>query len=101
MKRTAGVTVMSYRSSATGTDGTLDVAAPALAAGASLGKPVRLGQETNYLGATAVDTKQTFYGWTRSAMEIRLAQVNAGASAHATYAGLAIHDAAGYAAMTP
>ncbi|CAN7347046.1 hypothetical protein LJR027_001844 [Terrabacter sp. LjRoot27] len=101
MKRTAGVTVMSYRSSATGTDGTLDVAAPALAAGASLGKPVRLGQETNYLGATAVDTKQTFYGWTRSAMEIQLAQVNAGASAHATYAGLAIHDAAGYAAMTP
>ena len=101
MKRTAGVTVMSYRNTAAGTDGTLDVATPALAAGAALGKPVRLGQETNYLGATAVDTKQTFYGWTRTAMEAQLAQVNSGASASATYAGLAIHDATGYAAMAP
>ena len=101
MKRTAGVTVMSYRNTAAGTDGTLDIATPALAAGAALGKPVRLGQETNYLGATAVDTKQTFYGWTRTAMEAQLAQVNAGASASATYAGLAIHDATGYAAMAP
>ncbi|KRF47754.1 hypothetical protein ASH01_21380 [Terrabacter sp. Soil811] len=101
MKRTAGVTVMSYRNTAAGTDGTLDVATPALAAGAALGKPVRLGQETNYLGATAVDTKQTFYGWTRTAMEAQLAQVNSGASASATYAGLVIHDATGYAAMAP
>ena len=101
MKRTAGVTVMSYRNTAAGTDGTLDIATPALAAGAALGKPVRLGQETNYLGATAVDTKQTFYGWTRTAMEAQLAQVNSGASASATYAGLAIHDATGYAAMAP
>jgi hypothetical protein len=101
IKRTAGVTVMSYRNTATGTDGTLDVAAPALAAGASLGKPVRLGQETNYLGATPVDTKQTYFGWTRAAMETQLAQVNAGASSYATYAGLAIHDASGYAAMAP
>lgn len=101
MKRTAGVTVMSYRNTAAGTDGTLDVATPALAAGAALGKPVRLGQETNYLGATAVDTKQTFYGWTRTAMEAQLAQVNSGASASGTYAGLAIHDATGYAAMAP
>ena len=101
MKRTAGVTVMSYRNTATGPDGTLDVAAAALAAGASLGKPVRLGQETNYLGSTAVDTKQTFFGWTRSAMEVQLAQVVAGASSSATFAGLAIHDASGYAAMAP
>ncbi|WP_020145354.1 hypothetical protein [Terracoccus sp. 273MFTsu3.1] len=101
MKRTAGVTVMSYRNTAAGTDGTLDVASPALTAGAALGKPVRLGQETNYLGSTAVDTKQTFYGWTRTAMEAQLVQVNAGARAYATYAGLAIHDATGYAAMAP
>jgi hypothetical protein len=101
IKRAAGVTVMSYRSAATGTDGTLDVAGPALAAGAALGKPVRLGQETNYLGASAGDVKQTFYGWTRTAMEAQLAQVTAGASAYRTYAGLAIHDATGYAAMAP
>jgi hypothetical protein len=101
MKRTAGVTVMAYRNTATGPDGTLDIASAALTAGASLGKPVRLGQETTYLGDTAVDAKQTFYGWTRTAMEAQLAQVDAGARASATYAGLAIHSAAGYAAMAP
>ena len=101
MKRTAGVTVMSYRNTATGPDGTLDIAAAALAAGVALGKPVRLGQETTYLGDTAVDRKQTFYGWTRTDMEAQLAQVNAGAAAYSSYAGLAIHSAAGYAAMTP
>jgi len=101
MKRTAGVTVMSYRNTATGPDGTLDVAAAALAAGASLGKPVRLGQETNYLGSSAVESKQTFFGWTRTDMEVQLAQVVSGASAQPTFAGLAIHDASGYAAMAP
>jgi hypothetical protein len=101
MKRTAGVTVMSYRNTATGPDGTLDIATAALTAGVALGKPVRLGQETTYLGDSAVDRKQTFYGWTRTAMETQLAQVNAGAAGYSSYAGLAIHSAAGYAAMTP
>ena len=101
MKRTAGVTVMSYRNTASGPDGTLDIATAALAAGVALGKPVRLGQETTYLGDTAVDRKQTFYGWTRTEMEAQLAQVNAGAAAYSSYAGLAIHSAAGYAALTP
>lgn len=101
MRRTAGVTVMAYRNTATGTDGTLDIAAAALAAGTSLGKPVRIGQETTYLGDTAVDVKQTFFGWSRAAMETQLAAVSAGASSYASYAGIAIHSAAGYAAMAP
>lgn len=101
MKRTAGVTVMAYRNTATGPDGTLDIASTALAAGASLGKPVRLGQETTYLGDTASEQKQTFFGWTRTDMETQLSLVDQGATAYATYAGLAIHDASGYAAMTP
>ncbi|MGO4598460.1 hypothetical protein [Terrabacter sp. 2RAF25] len=101
MKRTAGVTVMAYRNTASGPDGTLDIAAAALTAGAALGKPVRLGQETTYLGDTPVDAKQTFYGWTRTNMETQLAQVNVGAAAYASYAGLAIHSASGYAAMAP
>jgi hypothetical protein len=101
MKRTAGVTVMAYRNTATGPDGTLDIATAALSAGVALGKPVRLGQETTYLGDTAVDRKQTFHGWTRTDMETQLAQVNAGAAGYTSYAGLAIHSAAGYAAMTP
>ncbi|WP_374969576.1 hypothetical protein [Terrabacter sp. BE26] len=101
MKRTAGVTVMAYRNTATGADGTLDIASTALAAGDSVGKPVRLGQETTYLGDTAGDRKQTFFGWTRADMETQLALVDSGAAAYATYAGLAIHDASGYAAMAP
>jgi hypothetical protein len=101
MTRTAGVTVMAYRNTAGGTDGTLDIAGAALAAGTALGKPVRIGQETTYLGDTAVDTKQTFYGWTRTAMDAQLTQVNAGAASYAAYAGLAIHSASGYAAMAP
>ncbi|NUO36767.1 MAG: hypothetical protein HOQ27_17130 [Dermatophilaceae bacterium] len=101
MKRTAGVTVMAYRNTATGPDGTLDISAAALTAGAALGKPVRLGQETTYLGDTAAERKQTFYGWTRTDMETQLMQVNAGAAAYPSYAGLAIHSAAGYAAMVP
>ena len=101
MTRTAGVTVMAYRNTAAGTDGTLDIAGAALAAGTALGKPVRIGQETTYLGDTAVDAKQTFYGWTRTAMDAQLTQVNAGAAAYAAYAGLAIHSASGYAAMAP
>ena len=97
--RTAGVTIMAYRNHATGIDGVLDVAAPALAAAAALGKPARIGQETNYLGPSAVDRKQTYYGFTRTQMEVQLAQVESGAAAYATYAGLAIHDYTGYAAM--
>ncbi|MEW1953158.1 hypothetical protein [Terrabacter sp. NPDC080008] len=99
MKRTAGVTVMAYRNTATGPDGTLDVASTELAAGSALGKPVRLGQETTHLGDTAVDRKQTFFGWTRTDMEAQLALVDSGASAYSSYAGLALHDASGYAAM--
>ncbi|WP_345508948.1 hypothetical protein [Terrabacter aeriphilus] len=101
MRRTSGVTVMAYRNTAAGADGTLAIAAPALAAGSALGKPVRIGQETTYLGDTAVDTKQTYYGWTRTAMEGQLAQVTSGATSNASFAGLAIHDARGYAAMVP
>lgn len=101
MRRTAGVTVMAYRNTAAGPDGTLAIAAPALTAGAALGKPVRIGQETTYLGDTAVDTKQTFFGWTRTAMEGQLTQVTAGATSQSSFAGLAIHSAGGYAAMAP
>lgn len=99
MRRTAGVTVMAYRNTASGSDGTLALATPALTAGAALGRPVRIGQETTYLGPTAVDAKQTFHGWTRAAMDTQLAAVDAGARSHRTYAGIAIHDAAGYAVI--
>ena len=46
-----------------------------------------------------MDRKQTYYGFTRRQMGVQLAQVESGAAAYATYAGLAIHDYTGYAAM--
>jgi len=99
LARTAGVTIMAYRNHATGVDGVLEVAAPELAAAAALGKPARIGQETNYLGSSAGDRKQTYYGFTRTQMELQLSQVDSGAAAYATYAGLAIHDYTSYSAM--
>ena len=57
------------------------------------------GQETSYLGSSTGGRKQTDYGFTRTQMELQLAQVNSGAAAYATYTGLAIHDYTGYSAI--
>ncbi|MGO4603306.1 hypothetical protein [Terrabacter sp. 2YAF2] len=101
MSRVSAVTLMAYRDTAVGTDGTLDVAAAGLAAAADLGKPARIGQETTRLGLDPTEVKQTFHGQTLTRMNDQLAQVDSGASAYETYAGVAIHDYTGFAAMTP
>jgi hypothetical protein len=101
MARTDGVTVMAYRNTAAGPDGTITLATPAVTAGTALGKPVRIGQETTFLGTDPVAVKQTFFGQTRTAMEVQLAQVGAAFGGQPGFAGLAVHDAAGYAAMAP
>jgi hypothetical protein len=101
MRRVSAVTLMAYRNTAAGTDGTLAIAASELASAAALGKPVRIGQETTYLGTDPTEVKQTFYGQTLTRMDDQLAQVDSGASAYATYAGIAVHDFTGYAAMAP
>jgi hypothetical protein len=101
MRRTQGVTVMAYRNTAAGPDGTIAISAKAVAAGTSLGVPVRIGQETDDLGTDPVQTKQTFHGFTVSAMEEQLGQVVAAYGSSASFAGLAIHSATGYAAMAP
>jgi hypothetical protein len=101
IRRTSGVTVMAYRNLADGPDGTIALAATAVSAGSALGRPVRIGQETNYLGSTPTETKQTFYGQTSTQMEVELAKVTDAFSSSSAFAGLAIHDATGYAAMAP
>ena len=101
MCRVSAVTLMAYRDTAVGTDGTLAVAAAELASAAVLGKPVRIGQETTSLGLHPSQVKQTFHGQTLTRMNDQLAQVDSGASAYATYAGIAVHDFTGYAAMAP
>jgi hypothetical protein len=101
MRRVSAVTIMAYRNTAAGADGTLAVAAAELASAAALGKPVRIGQETNYLGPDPTEVKQTFYGQTLTRMNDQLAQVDSGARTYATYVGIAVHDFTGYAAMAP
>ena len=101
MRRTDGVAVMAYRNLASGPDGTIALASKEVAAGAALGVPVRIGQETNPLGTDPSETKQTLAGQTRTQMEVQLAAVTAAFSGNPGFAGLAIHDSRGYAALAP
>lgn len=101
MNRTAGVTVMAYRNLAAGPDGTIALANQEVQRGVTLGRKVRVGQETNYLGDDPSETKQTFYGQTRTQMEVQLAAITTAFASYASYVGIAIHDAKGYAAMAP
>lgn len=101
MRRTDAVTVMAYRNNAAGPDGTIALASAEVAAGAQLGRPVRIGQETNFLGADPTEAKQTFAGMTRTQMEVQLAAVTAAFSTSPAFAGLAIHDSRGYASLAP
>jgi hypothetical protein len=101
LSRVAGVSVMAYRDTAAGEDGTITLATPAVAAATELGRRARVGQETHDLGDGPVAQKQTFFGQTRSDLEEQVAQVEAAFSGQAGYAGIAIHDAKGYAALAP
>jgi hypothetical protein len=100
MRRTEAVTVMAYRNRADGTDGTIALASAEVAAGSLLGRPVRIGQETNFLGTDPTEVKQTFHGMTLAQMEGQLGLVRDAFAASPAFAGLAIHDALGYAAVT-
>ena len=99
LARVDQVTVMSYRDTVTGADSITDVAARTLAAGVTAGKPVRLAVETNDLGSDPVAAKQTFYGTTEAAVNTALDQVDAAEAGVSSYAGMAVHDYAGYAAL--
>ena len=99
MRRTEGVAVMAYRNQAAGPDGTIALASAEVAAGAALGRPVRIGQETNFLGTGPTEVKQTFHGQTLAQMEGQLALVQDAFGGSPAFAGLAIHDSVGYAAI--
>ncbi len=99
LQRVDAVTVMSYRNTVTGPDSITDVAARTLTAGAAAGKPVRLAVETTYLGADATSVKQTFYGHTEASVNTALGQVDAVEAGSTAYAGMAVHDYAGYDAL--
>ena len=100
MKRTDAVTVMAYRRLAGGVDGSITLSANEIRSGIELGRPVRIGQETNHLGDDATSAKQTFHGQTRTQMEEQLSAIVAAYGGSPSFAGLAIHDAVGYSAIT-
>lgn len=99
LARVDAVTVMSYRDTATGPDSITGLGAAALGAAARAGKPARLAVETNYLGSTAVDQKQTFHGERRARMTTVMSEVDAALAGSTAYAGIAVHDRRGWAAM--
>lgn len=102
LRRVDAVTVLAYRNRAVGTDGTIALATPQVRAATELRRPIRVGQETNDLGDSPDDRKQTFHGHRRVRMERELRVVeHSFAASSPTYAGLAIHDHTGYSAMAP
>ena len=99
LARVDAVTVMSYRNTATGPDSITAVGAAALDAATRAGKPCRLAVETNYLGADPVSRKQTFWGSTQGQLAAALSAVDAADAGVPSYAGVAVHDHAGWEAL--
>jgi hypothetical protein len=99
--RVDAVSVLTYRTRATGPDSITALGAKALDAGARAGKPVRLSVETRYLGDDAVAAKQSFHGRTRTELERVLAEVDAAEASSASYRGMAVHDRTGWVDLAP
>lgn len=101
LSRVSGVSVMAYRNTAAGPDGTLELAAPALRAAAAARKRARVGQETTYLGDEPYQRKQTFHGQSTAQLETQAAAIDGALRGTAGYGGLAFHSYAGWAALRP
>ena len=99
LARVDAVTVMSYRTTVTGPDSITGVGAAALDAAARAGKPARLAVETNDLGSDPVSRKQTFWGSSQAQLGTALAAVDAAEAGSTAYAGIAVHDRAGWEAL--
>ncbi|WP_433218529.1 hypothetical protein ACQP00_12730 [Dactylosporangium sp. CS-047395] len=97
LARVAGVTVMSYRNTATGTNSIVGVAADLLNRAASLAKPVRLGAETQALGDCAYCS---FHGDTASQLQQTLRAVDTAAQRYPAFAGIAVHQYDSWIALT-
>jgi hypothetical protein len=89
LARVDGVTVMSYRNTATGGNSMLGVAEDLLRRAGKAAKPARLGAETQALGDCAYCT---FHGGTGSAMRATLSAVDRAAQRYAAFEGIAVHQ---------
>ncbi|WP_433059382.1 hypothetical protein [Dactylosporangium sp. CS-033363] len=97
LARVAGVTVMSYRNTATGDNSIVGVAADLLNRAASLAKPVRLGAETQALGDCAYCS---FHGDTATQLQQTLSAVDTAAQRYPAFAGIAVHQYDSWIALT-
>jgi len=94
IKRCDSVTVMAYRNSSAGI---LDVAQTALSESKAAGKPIRLGVETL---PSEEGEHISFAEYNEEYMEKQLAEVRRLTSTNPSFAGIAIHDYAGWRKMT-
>ena len=99
MREVDAVTVMSYRTTATGPDSITAVAERALATATEVGIGCRLAVETRHLGDDPVSRKQTFHGRGLAALESALVAVDAHHAGTAAYRGIGVHDYAGWRSL--
>jgi hypothetical protein len=88
LRRVNGVTVMSYRDTATGPNSLLAVSQDWLDRGRAAGKRVRLGAET---GPLADCLHCTFHEEGEAAMQLELAEIDAATRQTAAFGGIAVH----------
>lgn len=93
MQQYDSITIMAYRDTASGI---LDVAEAQLAEGDAAGTPVYVGVETN---PSAEGDNITFHEEGAAYLNSQLATVIKQAGAHESFAGIAVHDYAGWSAL--
>jgi hypothetical protein len=98
LAHTDGVTAMTYRDTATGSNSMTEVAADILARGASTGKPVRLAAETRELPDCPYCT---FFEQGQRRMASTLSIVDAVELNQPAFAGIAIHHYTAWRSMRP
>lgn len=98
-RRVDAMTAMTYRDTVTGPDSITDLGRQVLATAASAGVPCRLAVETRFLGTDPVARKQTFWGQGPTALTRALAGVDAASAGSSSYAGVAVHDEAGWRSL--
>jgi hypothetical protein len=99
MQLVHAVTVLSYRTRATGQDSITAVAAAALETAQRNHIPCRLAVETLPLEADPDRTKQTFFGRGLPELERALAEVDRALAGNPSYDGMAVHDLDGWRAL--
>ena len=90
------VTVLSYRNTTGGDDGSIALTRPTARLATAAGRGFRVGQETLDLGSAPNQRKQTFHGRPRAELEAAMSSIDASFGGSAAYLGAAVHDWRGY-----